>query len=35
MEERADKYQKERLLKNIMKEWLRQTMDSNKTKIKN
>lgn len=31
----ADKYKKHRVLKAIMKSWLSQTMDSNKTKIKN
>jgi len=35
MEERADKYKNTRTLKTIMKEWLSQTMKSNRAKIKN
>lgn len=35
MDEGAAKYQKHRVMKNVLKSWLKMTMDSNKTKIKN
>lgn len=35
MEEEAARYNKHRTLNIIMKSWLKSTMDSNKTKIKN
>lgn len=35
MEDRSSKYEKQRIMKNVLKEWLKITMENNRTKIKN
>ena len=35
MEDRSEKYYQQRVMKNVLKEWLNITMTSNKVKIKN